>query len=552
MRKIFSYILLCLLFTNCTGDNTFTLTKVESGNKILISNGIEIRLIGVDDIEENRSSLNKYLNNEILIYDQNIKPINKFYGSSIKALIYNLDGDCINELLKKEGSFISNSKEGVNDSMNPPNSIKNSILSLKDLFKKYNSAVFLITTSNGTNVYQGSGFFISPEGVGISNYHVFEGTNKGLEEIKLISGEKFKISKVIEANKEGDYIIFKIETISELNYFNIATALPEIGEEVFAIGNPKGLEHTLSKGIVSGYRGENNEVIQTTTEITNGSSGGPLLNMNGEVIGITTSGLGEANLNFAININNLPLENFIKKKSSELIGNNHKTSSLDFLPTSTTRQIIKHTYFTASYSEKDEQPEWVAYRITPKSIKSNVERTNDYREDPFVKTGSASPEDYSGSGYDMGHLAPAETMSQNMTSMSESFYLSNISPQKASFNRGIWKTLEGKVRYWASMSDSLFVVTGPILNNPIDRIGKNNVIVPRAFYKTLVAYRNGKARGIAFILPNEKSNKSIYSYAVSIDSVEVLTGIDFYYKLDKTIQDDLEAKKDLKRWISIK
>ncbi len=240
------------------------------------------------------------------------------------------------------------------------------------------------------------------------------------------------------------------------------------------------------------------------------------------------------------------------KDNDSLIQDDKTISNFYFHPTSTSCQIIKHKYFIVSYSEKDEQAEWVAYKITPKSMTSHVERTNDYREDPFVETGSASPEDYSGSGYDMGHLAPAETMSQNLTSMSESFYLSNISPQKASFNRGIWKTLEGKVRYWASMSDSLFVVTGPILNNPIDRIGKNNVIVPRAFYKTLVAYRNGKARGIAFILPNEKSNKSIYSYAVSIDSVEVLTGIDFYYKLDKTIQDDLEAKKDLKRWISIK
>ena len=425
-------------------------------------------------------------------------------------------------------------------------------LSLQELFKKYSSAVFMIYTSDGENTWQGSGFFISQNGIGISNYHVFKGTNKGLEIIKLESGEELKVSEVIASSSDEDYIVFKVESFSSKNYFNIATALPEIGEEVFAIGNPKGLEHTLSKGIVSGYRGENNEVIQTTTEITNGSSGGPLLNMNGEVIGITTSGLGEANLNFAININNLPLENLIKKKSSELIGNNHKTSSLDFLPTSTTRQIIKHTYFTASYSEKDEQPEWVAYRITPKSLKSNVERTNDYREDPFVKTGSGSPEDYSGSGYDMGHLAPAETMSQNMTSMSESFYLSNISPQKASFNRGIWKTLEGKVRYWASLSDSLLVVTGPILNNPIDRIGENKITVPRAFYKTILRYKNGKVEGIAFLLLNESSHKSILSFATSIDRIEAITGIDFYYRIEDTIQNRIEKNNDIKKFALLK
>ena len=156
-----------------------------------------------------------------------------------------------------------------------------------------------------------------------------------------------------------------------------------------------------------------------------------------------------------------------------------------------------------------------------------------------------------GSGYDMGHLAPAHDMSHNITSMSESFYLSNISPQKASFNRGIWKALEGKISYWSSFNDSIYVVTGPILDNPIETIGENKVSVPRAFYKTLLAFKNGKIKAIGFIMPNEKSVKSIYSFAVSIDKVEDVTGIDFYYNLDKRIQDSLEANADLKTWISI-
>lgn len=233
---------------------------------------------------------------------------------------------------------------------------------------------------------------------------------------------------------------------------------------------------------------------------------------------------------------NIPIENLI----------------LSYYPTSTTNQIINHTYFTASYSEKDEQPEWVAYKITSENFNDNIDRTNDYREDPFVKTKSATPNDYQGSGYDMGHMAPAHAMAHNNMAMSESFYLSNISPQKASFNRGIWRTLEGKVSYWSSFNDSIYVVTGPILDNPIEKIGENKVSVPRAFYKTLLAFNKGKIKAIAFILPNEKSDKSIYSYAVSIDEVEALTGINFYQNLNIKIQDSLEAKKDLKSWISIK
>jgi endonuclease G len=217
--------------------------------------------------------------------------------------------------------------------------------------------------------------------------------------------------------------------------------------------------------------------------------------------------------------------------------------------TSTTGQIIKHSYYTVSYSEKDEQPEWVAYKITNASINDHIVRTNDYREDPFVKTGSASPYDYSESGYDMGHLAPAKTMSRNLTSMSESFYLSNICPQTPAFNRGIWKRLEEKVRYWSEMNDSIYEVTGPILDHPIGHIGKNNVTVPRAFYKTLLGFKNGKIKGIGFIMPNEKSQKSIYSYAVSIDEIEKITGIDFYNQLDNSIQDLAEENKDLKIWL---
>lgn len=89
-----------------------------------------------------------------------------------------------------------------------------------------------------------------------------------------------------------------------------------VGEECFTIGNPKGLNQTLSKGIVSGYR-DFNKLIQTTTEITHGSSGGPLFNKKGEVIGITTSGLGEANLNFAINIKEIPLVKSYQTNANE-------------------------------------------------------------------------------------------------------------------------------------------------------------------------------------------------------------------------------------------
>lgn len=185
-------------------------------------------------------------------------------------------------------------------------------LSLNELYNIYKKSVFLIITSDGKNNFQGSGFFVSKNGLAVSNYHVFEGTNKGMESIKTLDGQQFKIIEVLEKDKDNDYIIFRVNigNYKIENPIPLAKEEPQIGQDVFAIGNPRGLESTLTKGIVSALR-LNNSLIQTTTEITHGSSGGPLLNMKGEVIGITTAGMGEANLNFAVNIKLLRLERFL-------------------------------------------------------------------------------------------------------------------------------------------------------------------------------------------------------------------------------------------------
>ena len=132
--------------------------------------------------------------------------------------------------------------------------------------------------------------------------------------------------------------------------------------------------------------------------------------------------------------------------------------------------------------------------------------------------------------------------------MSESFYMSNMSPQSPGFNRGVWKRLEEKVRYWADINDSIFVVTGPILDNPLGTIGHNIVTIPRAYYKTLLGYKDGKAKGLAFIMPHEKSDNSLDKYIVSINDVEEITGIDFYHKIDKVVQDEVESNADVKLW----
>lgn len=222
----------------------------------------------------------------------------------------------------------------------------------------------------------------------------------------------------------------------------------------------------------------------------------------------------------------------------------------DFFPSSTTGEIIKHKYYAMSYSEKHEQPEWVAYELTKESIRvKNVKRSGNFRPDPRVRKASASKADYRGSGYDRGHLVPAGDMAFNKQAMSETFYMSNMSPQIHNFNSGIWRQLEESVRDWAWDNKHLYVVSGPVLTRGIlDEIGPNDVSVPEEYYKVILDYTQPGLKGIAFIMPNEVSTKPMMEYAVSIDEVEKITGIDFFTEIDDEDEAKLESSFDARAW----
>lgn len=223
----------------------------------------------------------------------------------------------------------------------------------------------------------------------------------------------------------------------------------------------------------------------------------------------------------------------------------------NYLPTSTTGEMVQHTYYTMSYNERHEQPEWVAYELTKESIQApNVRRTGDFRRDPKVSTGSAEREDYRGSGYDRGHLAPAGDMAFNEEAMSESFYMSNMSPQARQFNGGIWRELEELTRDWAYKFKKLYVVTGPLFDQPAKgSIGDNQVTVPSQYYKVLLDLENPEQKGIAFILDNQVNFEPLYKFAVPIDVVEARTGIDFFPELmDKELEAELERNSNVDLW----
>ena len=217
-------------------------------------------------------------------------------------------------------------------------------------------------------------------------------------------------------------------------------------------------------------------------------------------------------------------------------------------------EIISHMAYTLSYSEEHEQAFWVAYTLTSEQASADMERTDDYRADPAVENGSASLADYSGSGYDRGHLAPAGDMEWDQTAMSESFFLSNMSPQLASFNRYIWKDLEADVRDSAKTNGKIHIVTGPIFGEgypPLATIGENNVSVPSHYYKVVLDYTQPGIKGIGFILANESSDEPLSTFAKTIDEVEIETGIDFYHMLPDSIEEEVESSMDLDDWFGL-
>lgn len=213
--------------------------------------------------------------------------------------------------------------------------------------------------------------------------------------------------------------------------------------------------------------------------------------------------------------------------------------------------LVIHTGFSLLYDEAHEQPRWVAYRLTRDEVYGVHERKDNFRPDPSISTGSADLEDYRGSGYDRGHLIPAADLSWSEEAMSDSFYMSNMSPQEPEFNRGVWASLEAVVRNYAVTEGAVHVVTGPVLTDgPYQKIGGNGVSVPKQYYKVILDYVEPEMKAIGFLLPNEGTRVRLERFATSVDHIEKITGIDFFPRLPDDEEAALESSFDFSLWDS--
>jgi endonuclease G, mitochondrial len=206
-------------------------------------------------------------------------------------------------------------------------------------------------------------------------------------------------------------------------------------------------------------------------------------------------------------------------------------------------RLLENLAYETSFNFLHKQADWVFYGLGKWELRHCVERSGPFRVDTRLKSGEgAEVSDYSGSGFDRGHLSPAADNRWSPLAMRESFLMTNVSPQNSRFNSGIWARLESLVRAWASEGDGLWVATGPLLKRDLPTIG-NGVSVPEYFYKAL-ASKDG-TRAIAFLLPSDASG-DLARYELSIDHLEEISGLNFLAGIEK--EAELESSYVASKW----
>lgn len=209
-------------------------------------------------------------------------------------------------------------------------------------------------------------------------------------------------------------------------------------------------------------------------------------------------------------------------------------------------RILSRTGYTLSYNDEWKIPNWVAWQLTDERVKGRVKRSNEFFTDEDLPVRYRSEHrDYSGSRYDRGHMVPAGDMKWDEQAMKESFYMSNMCPQAPNLNKGDWRILEEQCRKWAQRYGTLFIACGPIVDKRLSskkRIGRSKVLVPDGFFK-VVLKMGRKPSAIGFVFPNDDCNQPLMEYAMSVDDVEELTGIDFFHYLPDDQEEMLEAQK---------
>ena len=213
-------------------------------------------------------------------------------------------------------------------------------------------------------------------------------------------------------------------------------------------------------------------------------------------------------------------------------------------------RVIRRSAYTCSYNNAMRQPNYVAWTLTAARTHGKNRREPQFYEDTEIDAGSrALLSDYYNSGMSRGHMCPAADNKWSAQAMHESFLLSNICPQTLTLNGEDWEHLESFCRnYVHRRHTALHIVCGPIFTSDPPQRRQRRLYVPDKFFKAIVCLDKGAERGIAFVYGNNTERHPMDYYACTIDKVEQMTGFDLFHRLDKKMQQRIEAQSDLNAW----
>ena len=214
--------------------------------------------------------------------------------------------------------------------------------------------------------------------------------------------------------------------------------------------------------------------------------------------------------------------------------------------------LLFKSQFIISYNLERLCPNYVCWSLTRERASGKVQRSNNFHADPAMSERvRVDAFDYNGSGYDRGHMCPAGDNKNTEKAMDESFCMTNICPQNHQLNVGAWNDLEMQCRSWAKNYGTLYICCGPIFDSDSPKkVGTRKdmrIAVPDRFFKVILML--GRVpKAIGFIYPNRSCSGDMRDYAVSVDKVEKVTGMDFFYQLDDEQEKQLEKECNPAAW----
>ena len=218
--------------------------------------------------------------------------------------------------------------------------------------------------------------------------------------------------------------------------------------------------------------------------------------------------------------------------------------------------LMQKPQYSLSYNRSTATPNWVAWRLDSTWV-GTAPRQDDYRPDPALPAGwyQVQDNDYSGSGYDRGHMCPSGDRTRSIPDNSATFLMTNFVPQLAANNQGPWEEFESYCRTLASQGNEIYIITGP--NGNIGTIAQGRVVVPQYTWKVVLVIPNGNndvarasskaTRVFGIIVPNFPPlniNAPWRDFRVTVNDVEYLTGHNFFTEIPKITQELIERKRD--------